>query len=75
MGKQRKNPVYVKSGEFLRERRLLAGLSQDEVAESLGYSSSRFVASWEDGIAAPPMGVLTKIMDIYDGKSQLKKVH
>ncbi len=41
-------------GRFLRKKRIVAGLTQGELAKSLGFSSSQFVSNIERGVAAIP---------------------
>jgi len=41
--------------EKLRAAREKSGLSQKELADKLGYSSSQFVSNWERSLALPPM--------------------
>ena len=55
---------YELLGEFLKNKRLAAGLTQRAVSSALGYSSAQFISNFERGIAAPPlnkMKVLTKL--------------
>ena len=51
--------------DFLKERRLQAGLTQSEVATRLGYSSPQFVSNWERGLANPPVFVLKDVTKMY----------
>ena len=41
-------------GKFLRKKRIVAGLTQGELAKSLGFSSSQFVSNIERGVATIP---------------------
>ena len=43
---------------FLRKK---LGLSQDELAEKLGYKSYTTVQKWESGVADPPLKSLGKM--------------
>jgi transcriptional regulator with XRE-family HTH domain len=52
-------------GEFLKQKRLKAGLSQSEVAELLGYSSPQFVSNFERGLCAPPLPALRLLVKAY----------
>lgn len=52
--------------EFLKQKRLNAGLSQGAVAKKLGYTSPQFVSNWERGLSEPPIGTLRKIASIYN---------
>ncbi len=48
-------------GKFLRERRIKAGLTQMDVANTLQYSTAQFISNWERGISMPPLETLPKI--------------
>jgi DNA-binding XRE family transcriptional regulator len=50
---------------FLKEKRIVAGLSQKDVALKLGYSTSQFISNWERGISQPPLATLRKIAELY----------
>ncbi|MCB0340932.1 MAG: helix-turn-helix transcriptional regulator [Pseudobdellovibrionaceae bacterium] len=52
-------------GDYLREKRLAADLSQKEVAERLGYGSAQFVSNWERGLSSPPLEALKTITDLF----------
>ncbi len=50
---------------FLKEIRKNAGLSQKEVADTLGYKSSQFVSNWERGLSSPPLTTLRRLARLY----------
>ncbi len=50
-------------GRFIRANRTKAGVSQVELAEHLGYTSSQFVSNWERGHSTPPFDALPRIAD------------
>lgn len=50
----------------LRYLRKTNKMSQDELAEKLGYKSFTTVQKWEDGTAFPRVSTLKKIADIFD---------
>lgn len=50
---------------YLKQKRLAAGLSQVEVAQKLGYTTSQFVSNWERGVAPPPVRTLRKLAQLY----------
>jgi transcriptional regulator with XRE-family HTH domain len=52
-------------GRFLKEERVRTGLTQWEVAQTLGYSSSQFISNWERGISRPPMTALPHIARLF----------
>ncbi len=49
---------------FLKEKRLASGLSQLEIAKTLGYSSGQFVSNWERGLCSPPMVNIAKLVSV-----------
>jgi transcriptional regulator with XRE-family HTH domain len=51
--------------EFLKNKRVEAGLTQSEVARKLGYSSPQFVSNWERGLANPPVFILKDLTKMY----------
>ena len=51
---------------FLKEKRTAAGLSQEEVATKLGYSTSQFISNWERGISQPPINTLKFLAKLYN---------
>ena len=55
---------------YLRGKRIEVGLSQDDVANTLGYSSAQFVSNWERGVSPPPLKNLHKIVKIYNIDSE-----
>lgn len=59
MAKATQFPIY------LRKKRELAGLSQKQVAENLGYTTPQFISNWERGLSTPPIKTLKKLADMY----------
>ena len=55
--------------ELLKEKRIVANLSQWEVAKKLGYTTPQFVSNWERGVSTPPVQVLNNIADLYGTSS------
>lgn len=53
-------------GNFLKDKRAAAGLSQADVAKKLGYSTSQFISNWERGLSTPPVSVLKILADMYE---------
>jgi transcriptional regulator with XRE-family HTH domain len=51
--------------QFLKEKRVGMGLSQKDVADKLGYSTSQFISNWERGVSHPPLHTLRKLSDLY----------
>jgi len=50
---------------FIKEKRIEAGLTQQQVASHLGYSSPQFISNWERGISHPPIETLKQIGKLY----------
>jgi transcriptional regulator with XRE-family HTH domain len=55
----------VELAQFLKDKRVVAGHSQKDIAEQLGYSTSQFISNWERGISQPPLHTLRKIALLY----------
>lgn len=55
----------VTLADFLKSKRVVAGLSQKDVASHLGYSTSQFISNWERGISQPPLNTLRRIANLY----------
>lgn len=60
-----------KFGKFLRSAREERGLSQTEVADLLGFSSSQFISNWERGLSTPPLDKLKQVTIILNIKPEL----
>lgn len=52
-------------GEFLKQKRENASLSQGDVAKKLKYTSPQFISNWERGVSSPPIKVLKQISTLY----------
>jgi len=52
-------------GDYLKNCRLQANLSQSEVADQLGYSSPQFISNMERGICAPPLKKIAQLSQLY----------
>lgn len=51
--------------ENIRFLRRSHGLSQNELAAELGYKSFTTIQKWECGIAEPPLGVLSRMSELF----------
>jgi transcriptional regulator with XRE-family HTH domain len=60
-----KNKELPRLGDFLRNARETAGLTQKQVATHLKYGSAQFVSEWERGVRSPPGAVLRKLVELY----------
>lgn len=54
--------MFAKNIRFLRKR---AEMSQDTLAELLGYKSFTTVQKWESGVSEPSMGTAQKIANLF----------
>lgn len=54
--------MFAKNIRFLRKR---AELSQDKLAEMLGYKSFTTIQKWESGVSEPSMAVAQKIANLF----------
>ncbi|MGI6608402.1 MAG: LexA family protein [Erysipelotrichaceae bacterium] len=55
----------MKFAKNLRHLRKLNNISQNELADFLGYKSFTTIQKWEDGSATPPYRVIVKIADFF----------
>lgn len=52
-------------GAFLKDCRIKKGLTQEQVAKQLRYSTPQFVSNWERGLSQPPLDVLPDLASYY----------
>ena len=52
-------------GKNIRYLRKQKDMSQDKLAELLGYKSFTTIQKWESGVAEPPFKTLVKIADLF----------
>ena len=57
-------------GKFVKKARLNRDLTQQYVANKLGYSTAQFISNWERGLAMPPLDVLPKLVALYQIKPE-----
>ena len=55
----------LKLAQFLKNKRIIAGFSQKDVATKLGYSTSQFISNWERGVSQPPLSTLRKLAEVF----------
>lgn len=53
-------------GQYLKEARINADLSQFFVADKLGYTSPQFISNFERGLCSPPLKQLKKLVKLYN---------
>lgn len=49
----------------LKQMRKKSGLSQNQVADKLGYSTGQFVSNWERGLIIPPISTLKTLAKMF----------
>lgn len=50
----------------IRYLRKKAGISQEELAEKLGYRSFTTIQKWESGISTPPVDIFVRIASVFE---------
>lgn len=60
-----KKSSYVRLGKLLKDSRTSAGLTQQFVAEKLGYGTAQFISNWERGFSTPPLQHIKTIVKLY----------
>lgn len=58
-------PFSVEFGEYLKQKRIDAKLTQADVSNYLGYTSPQMVSKWERGICGPRFTDLIKLTLIF----------
>lgn len=53
-------------GNLIYQYRVSSGLTQDELARALGYSSNQFISNWERGLSHPPQNIIKKLVKILE---------
>ena len=56
---------FIRLGEYLKTKREGRGLTQKEVADSLGYTTPQFFSNFERGLSAPPVAALKTLVGLY----------
>lgn len=55
---------YLNLGKYLKVKRVSAGFTQAELANSLGDIHVQFVSNWERGRCAPPHHCFQKLISV-----------
>lgn len=53
---------FEKIGHYFRDVRRDSGLTQAQLADLVGLSTSQLVSNWERGLCAPPMKIVSKLV-------------
>lgn len=56
----------MKMNDKLRNIRKSKGLSQEFIADTLGYKSFTTIQKWESGLSEPPIGKLSQLAKLYN---------
>ncbi|MBO9666171.1 MAG: helix-turn-helix transcriptional regulator [Bdellovibrio sp.] len=54
----------------LLQLRIQSGLTQDDVAKALKYSTGQFISNWERGISAPPVQNIRQLARLYNSNAE-----
>lgn len=57
--------LYSHFGAYFRERRRAAGLTQDQIASSMGYSDRQFVSRIETGRVSLPIEKIPEVAQFF----------
>ncbi len=60
-----KAPSQKRIGQFLKQHRVKAGLTQSDVAQRLGYTSPQFISNIERGLCSAPVKHLKDFAKMY----------
>jgi transcriptional regulator with XRE-family HTH domain len=53
--------TFITLGEYLKEKRIAAGLSQKDIAKALGWSTIQLVSNNERNVSHPPFKSVKKL--------------
>jgi transcriptional regulator with XRE-family HTH domain len=56
---------YAKLGSYLKTKRIEKGLTQKEVSDVFGFTTSQFISNLELAKSPPPPDVLKKLVKMY----------
>jgi transcriptional regulator with XRE-family HTH domain len=56
---------YSKLGSFLKKKRIQRGLTQKQVSDSFGFTTSQFISNLELAKSPPPPGVMKRLVKLY----------
>lgn len=59
-------------GRYLKECRESKGLTQQAVANRLGYTSPQFISNWERAISRPPPDSFPKVRKVLSIKNKVE---
>lgn len=57
-------PYSSELGDFFKNQRQKAGLSQWDLAAALGYETAQVVSNWERGVQSPPFSKVLEICKV-----------
>lgn len=67
---------FSRIGEYFRDKRIAANLTQGEVAEALDLATGQFISNWERGRSMPPMIYLPKLVKLFRlNKSEVMELY
>lgn len=61
-----KSTMHRPLGNYLKARRIAAGLTQHDVSTKLGYTTPQFVSNFERGLCSPPLNAMGTLVKLYD---------
>ncbi len=56
---------YERLGEYLKSKRVQRGLTQKDVSDHFGFTTSQFISNLELAKSPPPPGVLKTLVKLY----------
>ena len=63
--KSAREKFQVELGNYLKEKRVAASLTQGQIAETLGLESPQFISNIERGISVVPLKTLARMVGLY----------
>jgi transcriptional regulator with XRE-family HTH domain len=71
MTKLKDKNIFAEIGQYFKDKREEAGMTQEELSQHLGYKSKQIVSNWERGLCNPPLSqvaLITKLLKLNESK-------
>lgn len=57
---------FAEIGEFFKQSRQTAGVSQAKLSKILGFKSPQIISNWERGLCSPPLNCIAKMIEVFN---------
>jgi transcriptional regulator with XRE-family HTH domain len=57
--------TFKRIGGYFRDARISSGMTQQNIADHLGYTSKQLISNWERGLCSPPMHQVNSLIKLF----------